>query len=106
MTLLDKFGITTHCDTIHGADNDNKLKKADIITLCMFDLGASPDECILVGDTEHDARGASALGMDFLGVGYGFGFREQNDVSIFPNVGFCKTVKDLSQWIKINTCNQ
>ena len=72
--ILKHFGISTYCDVIHGADNENKLTKADIIELCCKELAVIKDNILLVGDTEHDARGAILAGVHFCAVTWGFGY--------------------------------
>ena len=75
LILLKHFRFDDYCDPMHGADGQNKLKKRDIVQLCMEEMGASPDDTVLIGDTEHDAKGAREAGIHFLAVTYGFGFR-------------------------------
>ena len=61
---------------MHGADNLNQLTKADIIKMCIADLGGSENDSLYIGDTNGDYIGASECDMDFVGVTYGFGFKE------------------------------
>lgn len=80
--LLDHFELSKYFHFIMGADNDNKLKKSDIVQCCMDNFNiTNPKEAVLIGDTEHDAIGAYELGMDFIGVTYGFGFKNKADVN-------------------------
>ena len=37
--ILEHFGFDRYTDILYGADNDNKLKKKDIIEKCMIDMG-------------------------------------------------------------------
>ena len=71
--VLQKFDMDRLFTVIHGADMGGSLSKADVIRLCLEELGAAPSECLMVGDTQHDAAGAQELGVPFLGVTYGFG---------------------------------
>lgn len=75
LDLLKFYRFDQYCDPMHGADNNNVLKKEDIVRLCMDETGARADECVLVGDTEHDATGAAKAGIPFLAVTYGFGYK-------------------------------
>lgn len=77
--IMKHFGFDRYTDIIYGADHENKLKKADIIRKCLEAAGVEPKEAVMVGDTEHDALGASAAGIDFIAVTYGFGFRKKED---------------------------
>ena len=47
----------------------------------MEELRLSPDQAVLIGDTEFDAEGAEAAGVPFLAVTYGFGFRGPEDTA-------------------------
>ena len=35
-------------------------------------LGVTAEDCVLVGDTKYDVRGAHACGVKCVGVGYGY----------------------------------
>lgn len=74
--ICEHFGIDDYCDPIIGADNENKLTKADLIKKCLEELGIfDPSTVVMIGDTEGDKQAAKDAGVQFLGVNYGFGFR-------------------------------
>lgn len=98
--LLKYFRIADFCQTIHGADNYNKLTKADIIDLCISDLKVEKKGIVLVGDTIHDAKGAKNAGIKFIAVTWGFGFKEE-DIVDYPHIAKCNTIQQL-----INTINK
>ena len=87
ISILDYFGITQFCKSVHGADNFNRLTKADIVNTCIRELGQSKTDVMLIGDTEYDAMGAQKAGVAFLGVTYGFGFKSKTDIEAYPNIG-------------------
>jgi len=100
VSLLRHFHFDEYADVIHGADADNKLKKADIIQLCIDELGVHPQDSILmIGDTDNDAVGAEKLGIDFLAVSYGFGFRKRKDVGNSRNIGMAVEPKEIKKII-------
>lgn len=75
------FGFGEYTNIISGADNDNKLKKQDIIEKCIAVGGITNySRVLMVGDSDNDADGANRLGVDFLGVTYGFGFRTKEEI--------------------------
>lgn len=78
LELLKEFGFDDYCSVMHGADNMNEMTKADIIKLCIEELGIEAEETIYVGDTEGDYLGARECGMGFVGVSYGFGFTDKS----------------------------
>ncbi len=85
--IVEHFGLAKHSDVIHGADNFNKLTKSDIIRMCIEEMGFTPDQCVMVGDSDNDAIGAEGIGCPFIGVTYGFGFEKPEDVMEFKNIG-------------------
>ena len=86
ITLLNHFGFDRYCVCMHGADNNNVLKKSDIVNLCVSETDSTPETSVLVGDTLHDALGAKQAGIDFIAVTYGFGFKKNGEIP-YPCVG-------------------
>lgn len=85
--IVHHFGFDRYTDIIFGADHENRLKKRDIIGKCLETYeNCSPEKAIMVGDTVHDAVAANQLGMDFLGVLYGFGFKTAEDVKTYSPI--------------------
>jgi len=95
VTLLRHFGIADFCASMHGADNFNRLTKADIVELCIRELGAEKSVTVLVGDTDHDAKGAAQACVDFIAVTYGFGYRAAADVTNYPCIGVAHAPIDI-----------
>ncbi len=76
LKLLKHFGFDKHTDIMFGGDHENKLKKKDIIEKCINVAGVTDkSRVVMIGDTVSDALGAELVGVDFLGVTYGFGFK-------------------------------
>jgi len=99
VTILEHFGIAPYCQSMHGADNFNKLTKADIINICIDELVEQKNDVVLVGDTEHDAMGAEKASVSFIGVTYGFGFKSIEDVNEFQNIGCAHTTTEILKFI-------
>lgn len=95
LKILKNFKLDLYCDVIHGADNFNKLTKTDIINICLNEIDIDRKEIAFVGDTEHDAVGALKAGVSFIGVTYGLGFKSDNDILRFPNIGIANEIKDI-----------
>lgn len=80
-TIVKHFAFDKYTDIICGSDFAGKLKKNDIIVNALHQAKiASRDDAVMIGDTSHDALGAEELGMDFLGVTYGFEFKSIKDI--------------------------
>lgn len=69
------FGLDKYCQPIYGADNFNKLSKAELIKNCLKDLEVADNQVVMIGDTIGDKVAAEQAGVGFIGVNYGFGFK-------------------------------
>ena len=99
--ILKHFGFHQYTNILYGADHENKLKKVDIIKKCMCDLGVYDyTNAVMIGDSSHDALGAKKIGMDFLGVTYGFDFKSSKDVFQFNAIGVANTPKELLKYFE------
>ncbi len=70
-------------DTVQGTDSRGTVTKTDCILNAMDELGVTPDQVLMVGDTKNDSDGAKAAGVRFCGVTYGFGFSRISDIDGF-----------------------
>ena len=82
-TLLQHFHISDYCDSICGSDFASKMMKRDVLHKCLSQLGLSPEESVLIGDTSSDGIGAEQIGTDFIAVTYGFGPTTKEDWSSY-----------------------
>lgn len=72
--ILAHKGILPYFDAISGADYADQTEHKDyIVRNAAQKLGLSVSECVLLGDTRFDCIGASMVGMDCIGVLYGYG---------------------------------
>ena len=94
--LLVKFDFDKYTNIIFGADHENKLKKKDIIELALKKAGITDyHDAVMIGDSDNDAIGANELGINFIGVTYGFGFKTKEDVLKFNPYGVAANVDEL-----------
>ncbi|MCR5792850.1 MAG: HAD hydrolase-like protein [Lachnospiraceae bacterium] len=98
--LLKHFGFDRYCDPMHGADNNNVLKKSDIVRMCQEEMGAGKTDTVLIGDTENDAVGAKNADISFVAVTYGFGFQKESDVEKYPCIGLASTPMEILDVLK------
>lgn len=77
--ILDHFDLTQYFDHCCGSLlNGERVKKADVIRYAMELAGITDvKEAVMIGDRHHDIEGAHAVGMEAVGVLYGFGDREE-----------------------------
>lgn len=78
--LFDYYDMTKYFDTLRGSINEKGLTKTDIMRLAIEDCKVMDyDKVCMIGDTEHDLRGAINLNVYFIGVNYGAGFKGLTD---------------------------
>ena len=79
--ILRHFGLYDYFDIIAGASMDeSRNKKADVIAYAISQM-KNPDlsRMIMIGDREHDILGAKQIGIDSIGVLYGYGDRPEHE---------------------------
>lgn len=80
--ILKLFGLDGYFDFSEGASFDSsREKKCDVLDYALSQVGvntaAEREGAILVGDTRFDIEGARIVGIDSIGVLYGYGKREE-----------------------------
>lgn len=94
--ILCYFGFDKYTNLLYGSDLEGKLKKQDIIETCIKgDFKLQREKIVLIGDTSYDAIGAKQAKIDFIGVTYGFGFKTEQDIDLYNNIGIADSTKDI-----------
>ena len=76
--IVDHFGLAGYFEAVCGAAMDeSRTEKADVIRYALETLSLRPEDCLMVGDREHDVLGAKAVGMPCVGALWGYGSREE-----------------------------
>lgn len=97
--LVQYFGLDVYFQCVLGSDSNNTLTKADIIRQCMQECNnTQAQNTLLVGDSAHDALGAQTLGLDFIAVTYGFGFKKGEAIP-YPHKGCVNTPIEVLDYI-------
>ncbi len=81
--MLEIFEGGDIFDAVCATDVDTNLTKSDLLLQACDKLGISVDESVLVGDSDIEARGAEQIGMDFIAVLYGWGFKSIEETQNF-----------------------
>lgn len=74
--ILSHFDILKYFSFVGGSapDESARASKPEVIRYCMSALGGvAPQDCVMIGDRKYDCLGAAKLGMDCVGVTYGYG---------------------------------
>lgn len=75
--LLEKKNVAKYFDSIRGSVAETGMTKTEIMKWAIDDCKINDvNRICMVGDTEHDLRGAINLGVHFIGVKYGAGFKD------------------------------
>lgn len=77
--ILEHFGLDGYFTAVAGSEMDGtRTKKAEVVERALMLLGNPDlDDCIMIGDREHDVLGGQAHGLDTVGVLFGYGSREE-----------------------------
>lgn len=77
--ILKHFNLYQYFDFVGGASMDEKrVKKADVIVYALEKCSvADLSSVVMIGDREHDVYGAKQIGVDSIGVLYGYGDYEE-----------------------------
>ena len=73
----------------------NESLKKDIISNVIKEAQVQLDETIMVGDTVLDAEGAELLGIDFIAVTYGFGFKTKEELENSQKLFIINSLSDI-----------
>ena len=80
-SILGHFGLDGYFDVICGASLDGaRNTKAEVLRDLLTRLsvgGEDLDRCRMIGDRRHDAEGAREVGIETVGVLWGYGSREE-----------------------------
>lgn len=88
--ILRHFKLDKYFDFIAGATMDEKrVRKADVIAYALESCEITDlSSAIMIGDREHDVLGAKEVGLESIGVLYGYG-----DLEELENAGATYIVK-------------
>ncbi len=76
--ILDHFSLTPYFTGIYGATLDGSLKnKGDVIAHCIKQEQLNIQDCMMVGDRQHDIVGVHQNQIPCIGVLYGYGSLEE-----------------------------
>lgn len=95
--ILRYFGIEDYFSFVAGSELDGtRVKKAEVIQYALDMCHISSEKAIMVGDREHDIKGAAVCGVESVGVLYGYGSEEElREAGADHLVGSVKELKEL-----------
>lgn len=91
--ILARYDLEGFFVSVYGSELDGtRTDKTDLLKHALADSGAAQHRTTMIGDRMHDAIGARNNALDFIGVLYGYGDREE-----FESVGVQVLVDDHAQ---------
>ncbi len=75
--VLTQFGLISYFDHVQGTDGIPCKPAPDVILAALAGLGATPEDCLMVGDSPADMEAGRRAGVKTCAVRYGYGKPEQ-----------------------------
>lgn len=76
--IMQHFKLDQYFTELYGSElNGDRTNKGDLIAYILEQQQLSAQECLMVGDREHDILGARRHGIETIAVEYGYGSAEE-----------------------------
>jgi HAD superfamily hydrolase (TIGR01549 family) len=75
--VLEQFGLLPYFDHVQGTDGFPSKPAPDLIFTALRALGASPRDCLFVGDSVVDMEAGRRAGVATCAVRYGYGNQQE-----------------------------
>ena len=80
--ILKRFDLFKYFDFIGGNDlNESRAKKVDVIKYVLNSCNIEPSKALMIGDRKFDIEAGKQFGLDTLAVTYGYGSKEELNMS-------------------------
>ncbi|MFW2077098.1 HAD-IA family hydrolase [Acinetobacter sp. ULE_I010] len=80
--ILEHFNLLQYFEYPYGSElNGERTNKGDLIAYILEQEQLNPEECLMVGDREHDIFGARKHGIETIAVEYGYGDAAELDAA-------------------------
>lgn len=99
--IMEHFDLAKYFEFVAGSNMDGtRSKKAEVIEYALASGGITDkSNVVMVGDRMHDIIGAKAVGIDSIGVEYGYG--DCDELSAAGATYIVKTVEDLKELLML-----
>lgn len=76
--IVEHFGLMGPIEIVYGSELDGtRGDKADLIAHVLATHALDPADALMIGDREHDMKGAAACGVSAIGATWGYGGHEE-----------------------------
>lgn len=93
--LLHRYGLDKYFDVIRGTDIRGNYTKSDVIEMAISGLSVEKKDVVMIGDSTNDALAAENVGVEFIAVTYGFGFKTEEQIRKYPHIGVASNCKQI-----------
>jgi len=92
--ILKHFDIAQYFTVMGGATLDGKIgEKEQVIEMVLNSINADKKDTVMVGDTRFDLIGAEKMGLDAIGVTYGFAAKEE--LLQYPHIALIDDITEI-----------
>jgi phosphoglycolate phosphatase len=96
--ILEHFNLLQYFDYPYGSElNGDRTNKAELIAYILEKEKLKPENCLMVGDREHDILGARKNGIETIAVEYGYG--DDEELSAAQPKARIKSFHELLNWV-------
>lgn len=97
--ILAHFGLDSFFVGVYGSElTGERSDKTELLAYFLAQEERNPADCIMIGDRRHDVEGAHGNGMRCIGVGWGYGSRQE--LVAAGADWLCEDIADLPQQIR------
>ena len=97
-TVLTHFGLKQYFDFVASADDQSRPHKSDVIRYILDHYKITDkSQVVMIGDRENDVTAAKEVGIDSVGVLYGYGDKEELTAAGATDIA--ESVADLKRMI-------
>lgn len=93
--LLTQHNLIQYFDVVYGADPISKISKSEILKKIQKEFNVDVEEIVLVGDANNDVSSAKKANMDCIGVTYGYGYQNLDEIKKDGCIEGVETVEEL-----------
>ena len=100
MKILEHYSMDVLFDYVCGSEFDGtRSKKSEVVSAVLdhFGLASNPESALMIGDRKYDVLGAKEVGVECLGVRYGYG--EPGELEAAGAIAVVDSMIDLENYL-------
>lgn len=100
LRILEHYQMDSLFDFVCGSEFDGtRSKKSEVVTAVLdrFGMTEHPERALMIGDRKYDVIGAKAVGVECLGVRYGYG--EPGELEAAGAIVIVDSLRDLENYL-------